>query len=191
MVKVKITFIEPLLGTLSGNKELAAEFIASKHPEKPQDDELAVETPEGDLAKQSTVFPMEHGKPFLWDYQIKGFLKDACSMLNRANPKKKLPAFKKVIDGLVFPQPRKIFLDLHGKDTTYTQRPLRAQTAQGERIALARSETAPPGTTITFKVVLLDDKLEKRLIAWLNYGELRGIGQWRNSGCGRFTYEIL
>lgn len=25
----------------------------------------------------------------------------------------------------------------------------------------------------------------------LDYGELRGIGQWRNSGKGRFTYEEL
>ena len=26
---------------------------------------------------------------------------------------------------------------------------------------------------------------------WLDYGALRGIGQWRNSGKGRYTYEIL
>lgn len=26
---------------------------------------------------------------------------------------------------------------------------------------------------------------------WLDYGKLRGLGQWRNSGKGRFTYEIL
>ena len=25
----------------------------------------------------------------------------------------------------------------------------------------------------------------------LNYGQLRGFGQWRNSGKGRFTYEVL
>lgn len=26
---------------------------------------------------------------------------------------------------------------------------------------------------------------------WLDYGKLRGLGQWRNSGKGRFTYELL
>jgi hypothetical protein len=25
---------------------------------------------------------------------------------------------------------------------------------------------------------------------WLEYGELRGLGQWRNSGKGRFTAEV-
>lgn len=189
-MKVEITFIEPLLGTLSSNKKLAEEFIASKHPDGPQEDELHAETPDEDVAKNSTVFPMEDGKPFLWDYQIKGFFKDACSMLNRADPKEKLKAYKKVIDGLVFPQPRKIFLDLSGP-TTYIERPLRAQTAQGERIALARSETAPAGTKIVFDIEILGKGLKGRIQDWLDYGKLRGIGQWRNSGCGRFLYTIL
>ncbi len=26
---------------------------------------------------------------------------------------------------------------------------------------------------------------------WLTYGRLRGLGQWRNSGKGRFTFEEL
>ena len=25
----------------------------------------------------------------------------------------------------------------------------------------------------------------------LDYGKLRGLSQWRNSGKGRFTYEVL
>jgi hypothetical protein len=25
----------------------------------------------------------------------------------------------------------------------------------------------------------------------LDYGELRGLGQWRNSGCGRILWELL
>ena len=25
----------------------------------------------------------------------------------------------------------------------------------------------------------------------LDYGKLRGIGQWRNSGKGRYTYELI
>ncbi len=189
-MKVEITFIEPLLGTLSGNKELAEEFIMSKHPDGPQEDELQAETPTEEVTKCSTIFPQEDGKPFLWDYQIKGFFKDACSMLNRADAKNRLQAYKKVIDGLVFPQPRKIFLKLSGK-TTFTERPLRAQTAKGERIALARSETAPIGTKILFEVRYLDGGLKSRIKSWLDYGVLRGLGQWRNSGAGRFTYRIV
>ena len=26
---------------------------------------------------------------------------------------------------------------------------------------------------------------------WLDYGRVRGIGQWRNSGKGRFTWEEI
>ena len=32
-------------------------------------------------------------------------------------------------------------------------------------------------------------QLYKKVVReWLDYGQLRGIGQWRNSGKGRFTY---
>jgi hypothetical protein len=26
---------------------------------------------------------------------------------------------------------------------------------------------------------------------WLNYGRVRGLGQWRNSGKGKFYWELL
>ena len=70
------------------------------------------------------------------------------------------------------------------------QRPLRAQTAQGERVSLANSEEIPAGATCEFEVLCMDDTHEKAVYEWLDYGELRGIGQWRNSGKGRFVYEI-
>jgi hypothetical protein len=38
---------------------------------------------------------------------------------------------------------------------------------------------------------MLDDRLLDTVIDWLEYGEFRGLGQWRNSGMGRFTYELL
>lgn len=191
-MRVKITFTECLLGTLSGNPDIAEEFIASKHPDGPQEDELHAELPEGDVEKSSTIFPREDGKPFLWDYQIKGFFKDACSMLKRVKDTKssKLAAHKKVIDGVIFPGPRKIFIDVVG-DITWCERPLRAQTAQGERIALARSESIPDGSSITFDITCLDEKYIKYVKEWLDYGALRGLGQWRNSGKGRFEWELL
>lgn len=76
------------------------------------------------------------------------------------NESGKLMAYKKVIDGLIFVQPRKIVLDIPG-EITICERPLRAQTAQGERVALSRSEEAPAGTTCEFTVVCLDDNHEK------------------------------
>jgi hypothetical protein len=125
----------------------------------------------------------------------KGFLKDACSALSRVpdTVSKEMKAYKKVIDGLIFPQPRKIFLQMPEgtSGTGRCQRPLRAATAQGERIALATSETVPEGTFLEFDILLLDEKLEKLVIELLDYGLLRGLGQWRNSGKGRVTYEIV
>lgn len=191
-MKIQITLIEPLLGTLSGNKELAEEFILSKNPDGVAEDEQEALPADESLQKGSTVFPKEDGKPFLWDYQIKGFFKDACGMLRRVPDTKssKMTAYKKIIDGLIFVGPRRIFFKPSG-DLYFTERPLRAQTPKGERVSLARSETAPADTVITFDVTCLDTKLEKLVKEWLDYGQLRGLGQWRNSGMGRFTYKIL
>ena len=191
-MEVRITFTEPLLGTLSGNKDIAEEFIMSKHPDGPQEDELHADLPEGDVEKSTTVFHRKDGQIFLWDYQIKGFFKDACSMLRRIPDTRssKLTAYKKIIDGLIFPAPRMIPIEVVG-ELTFTERPLRAQTAKGERIALARSETVPVGSSITITVNCLHKKYDKLVKEWLDYGELRGLGQWRNSGMGRFSYKVL
>jgi len=187
--KFRLTFTEGLLGTASANPELYEEFIVSKHPQKPQDDECeSLKTPEEEIENGTTIFSRdENGNPHLWDYQIKGFFKDAQGCLNRIT---KMPAYKKIIDGLVFVNERKIPLKLAG-EMTFCERTLRVQTPQGERVALARSEEAPTGTTIEFTVKVLDKKLMAKVIEWLEYGALRGLGQWRNSGKGRFKFEEL
>ena len=155
------------------------------------------------------------GAPIIYDYQIKGFFKGACGFLQRADdfnggapkslkpPKKEkgapkdpndtgLDAYKKVIDGLVFPKPRLINLILpKGEKIGMLERPLRASTAQGEKICLARSETVPAGTTFDFSVLFLKKSLEPAIREWLEFGALHGVGQWRNAGYGRINCEIL
>lgn len=194
-IKVHVEFTEELLGTASANKELHSDFIASKAPDaQSREEEIAALGVEEVEEKSMTVFPRtDDGRPFLYDYQWKGFFKDSCGMLRRdkAFKSSKLTAFKKVIDGLVFPQPRKIELVLpKGGMIGNCQRPLRASTAQGERIALASSETVPEGTTQDFYVMLLKDDLLPVLFEWLDYGQLHGTGQWRNSGKGRFYVTL-
>jgi hypothetical protein len=194
MKTIEITFVEPLLATCAGNKDVATDFILNKNPNgEPAEDELeSLATQEEELKKSSTVFMKDkQGKPFMWDYQIKGFFKDAAGILNRTMPKnEQLKAYKKVIDGLVFVAPRRIAINLSG-GLTICERPLRAQTAQGERIALARSESAPEGTTIRCEIMCLDESLWDRIKTWLDYGRLRGLGQWRNSGMGRFEWSEI
>jgi hypothetical protein len=192
-VKIEITFLEEILGTAAGNPEVHSEFIASKAPDaKTLEEEVAAIGVEQVEKSTMTVFPREDGKPFLYDYQIKGFFKDACQSLNRVpgTKSKELKAYKKVIDTTIFVFPRKIVFE-NGAEIGECQRPLRAQTAQGERIALAHSETIPAGSKLQCEIMLLDESKETVVREWLDYGKLRGLGQWRNSGKGRFSWEVL
>lgn len=201
----KLTTFEPILGTCPNNADIYREFIASKAPDASTvEDEVAAVGADSVAEKGTTVFPRdENDRPFFWDYQIKGMFKDACQMLARVpgkdengkkiksgNESAKLTAYKKVIDGLIFVQPRKIPIQFDG-EIEICQRPLRAQTAQGERVALAASEQIPAGSEIEFSVICLNDEHVKAVREWLDYGFLRGLGQWRNSGMGRFTWEEL
>ena len=204
ILKVKITFLEPVLGTWPSNQNVARDFIASKSPDAATiEDEVAALGADAVADKGMTVFPRnENGEPVLYDYQIKGFFKDSCGMLARVggktetgkkravNESGKISAYKKVIDGLIFPQLRMIPIKVNGKIGD-CQRPLRAQTAQGERVSLANSEEIPAGSTCEFEILLMDESLENAVLEWLDYGVLRGIGQWRNSGKGRFTFDII
>lgn len=205
-IKVKLTLTEGLLGTSPMNEEVYRDFIGSKAPDAATvEDEVAALGADAVIEKGMTGFPRdEAGRPFLYDYQIKGFFKDACSMLSRVagkdpetgkkrkdvNESGKLTAFKKVIDGMIFPAPRRIPVEFEG-DVQLCQRPLRAMTMQGERVALAISEEIPAGATLTFTVTCLDPAHMAAVREWLDYGQLRGLGQWRNSGKGRFTWEEL
>lgn len=191
-MKVKMTFTEEVLGTSSNNPELHDEYIASKAPDAPSRKEEVEALGVGEvIEKDMTVFPRtKNQEPFIWNYQLKGFFKDACGMLRKVTGTKsqKLKAYKKEIDGLIFVNDRKILIQNYGH-IGECQRPLRASTAQGERIALAHSETIPAGSYIEFTVKCLKDDLMGYVKEWLDYGKLRGFGQWRNSGKGCFVWE--
>ena len=198
-IKVKLTFTEKSLGTANNNKDIHGDYIASKAPNaKSKEEEIAAIGVEEYTDKQMTVFPKDDsGNPFFWDYQIKGFFKDSCSALQRCKGEDfskascSMKAFKKIIDGVIFIEERKIPIDMNGGSMGVLERPLRAQTAQGERVALASSETIPEGSSIVFTVTCLSDQYAPAVIEWLNYGKYRGLSQWRNASYGRFTYEIL
>ena len=83
-----------------------------------------------------------------------------------------------------------IVWDSEGGKIGVCQRPLRANTPQGERVALASSETVPAGSKMTFTITMLSDEHEGAVMEALSYGILRGFGQWRNSGKGRFKWTV-
>ena len=198
-LKVKITFVEDILGTLPNDEDVYDRFIVGRGrkngadiPDNAAVEELAALPTDEQMEKGMTVFPRnEKGDPFLYDYQIKGFFKDTCSMLKKipGTESSKIKAFKKEIDGLIFPSPRKIVF--HNYEIDICQRPLRAQTMQGERVSLAKSEQIKAGAFIEFEIGCMLDSQIDLVREWLNYGKYRGIGQWRNSGKGRFEWEEL
>ena len=191
-LKIKLTLTEEALGMMPTDKEIHETYIASKSPDAATiEEEVAAVGVDEVVEKGMTVFPkLDDGTPFMWDYQIRGFFKDAIGMLRRVKSTKcaKLTSYKKVIDGLLFVAERKIPISLSGP-LGDCQRPLRADTMQGARVALAHSETVPAGSTLTCTLIMLDDSLEGVVRECLDYGRLRGLAQWRNSGKGTFTWE--
>lgn len=215
-MKVKLTLIEDMLGTTPADPAVHAKWVASLAPDAmSMEEEVAAVGVDQAITNCMTIFPKENEVPFVWDYQIRGFFKDSCGMLARIKPIKnddgklvprnlssQIKAYKKVVDGLIFVKPRKVFFtrpsdpvgDPLGQmliQMGNCQRSGRWDTPLGPRTALINSESVPEGSCLTFDIILLDSTHESLVREWLDYGELHGLGQWRNSGKGKFTYEII
>lgn len=198
-MRVKITLVEEMLGTSCANPEVHEEYIASKSADKDKMKEEREALPAEDLIEKAvTVFPRgDDGKPMLWDYQVKGFIKEAVGILIELGGdeikvgKTKLSKFthKRVVDNFIFVTPRKIPLGCEVGDIC--TRPLRADTMKGERVSLASSETVPSGTSFECEIKTLTPALDAIVRQALDYGAMKGLGQWRNSGKGRFEWEEL
>lgn len=203
---VKLKLEENILGTCP-SESIWEKYVRSKAPENidTSDEALAIKTGTKIASEQAgmdekgmTIFMRDPKtkKPVIMNYLIKGFFKNACNAMRMATKSKtgNLSSYKKKIDNLVFISPRMIpFETEDGSDIEIgvCERPLRASTPQGERVAIACSEEIPAGVTLTFDITLFDDKLYDMVLEWLDYGAFNGLGQWHNSGKGTFSYEII
>lgn len=188
-IKVQLTFIDDLLGTMPGNRDIFTDFVAKK-AETVNEEAEAIPVDEA-LEKGTTVFPRTaDDKPFIYDYQLRGYFKESCKFLKKVDGTKssKEKAYKQKIDGLIFVKDRQNVINTD-KEIGICERPLRASTPQGERISLSRSESIAEGATLEFTVVCMVDSDIDLVKEWLDYGRFHGTGQWRNSGKGRFTWE--
>ncbi len=188
----RLTFLESVLGSSSADPNIHEEFIASKAPDaQSREEEVEALGVEAVVEKSRTVFAKnEDGNPIMWDYQVRGFFKAACGALRQIKGTKSstIKAYKKKVDQLVFVNPRKIEIHFDGA-VGKCQRPLRGYTAQGETIALANSDEIGAGAWIEFEVECLNEADLDMVEEWLEYGRLSGLGQWRNSGHGKFSWE--
>jgi len=195
-LKVRITFMDDVLGSWPNKKNIFEEFIASKAPDaKTREQNVEALGVEEVVRQDKTVFPRDRdGNPCLMAYQIKGFLKEACKSIKRLKgvetKSAKMASHIKVIDGNIFVEPDTIPFS-HGVASEDCARSLRASTAQGDRIAIANSEVVPVSAQMEFTIVYFDKAHYEPIKEWLDYGVYRGLGQWRNSGKGRFRWEEI
>ena len=196
----RLTGLTPILGSVAASKALRTQYIASKAPTdelREEEESLAMDIEEKGL----TVFYRDRQDQLcMMGYQIKGFFKGALLALKAQC---KIAAPKSKIDNLVFVEPRYIPIKRDGKplrdEDDILERPLRAQTAQGERVSLAASELIEDPWQITIEVTMLPNAgtAKSEALSWdvietaLDYGVYHGLGQWRNADWGRFTWERL
>lgn len=191
-LRVRLTLTEDALGMAPTSNKIYADFIAANAPDaKTREEEIAENGIDETVNAGTTVFPkLPDGRPFFWDYQIRGMFKDSMGMLRRVpgTACSKAKAYKKLVDGLLFVRERRIPIAVNGEFGN-CQRTLRTDGPSGSRTALASSETVPAGSTCEFTIIMLTDEMEPIVRECLDYGALRGLGQWRNSGAGRFIWE--
>lgn len=201
--KYKLKGISPILGSTPMNKDTYFKYIASKA--KIEEEKIrSLEDIQGvvDVDGKITGFfrNPSNNEISLKGYQIKGFLKDAAkalkSQLNMASTTSK-------IDNFVFIQENFIPIVKNGinlKETDgYLERPIRGETPQGPRVALAKSEIINEGWEVEITIKVLENKGTAKSVAidfgiieeLLSYGELKGLLQWRNGGYGSFTFERI
>jgi len=189
---LRITFEDEILATCGTNEYFVT---AMAKPDEAKAIEAATDEYEGieEDERPMTVFPRtEDGKPFIYDYLIKGFIKNAAKAFNTIGGDKKLTSYKSKIDGGVFIEPRQLVLDLpEGQELGLCCRPLRASTMQGERVTIAKSESAPVGSSLECYIKVMNPEIKKKIFEYLDYGYYNGLGQWHNAGKGKFSYEIL
>lgn len=191
--QLEVVFTTPVLGTQPQKKTPASDYIRSQIPPEVGDVSDELETLDELMDKGTTGFYKLDGNPIFFDYQVKGFLKEAGKTFN--GEIEGVKALRSKIDSLVFVEPRRIPLILpDGEVMTFNERPLRAETPQGPRTTLARSEQLPEGTKFSCRVGVYPTNSGKitfsLLKELLDYGNDKGYGAWRNAGWGRFEYTL-
>ena len=196
---VEVVLLTELLGTVAKEHRLRSEYIAAKAPlpELRSEEEETGPGIEALEKKGATGFHSDSQGLFVYDYFVKGFLKEAADNLKGVKTEGPLGIknARSKVDNFVFIGPRRIYLlgpdgvpirEPHG----HLERPLRAMTMQGPRVSLVGSDFVREGTRLQFEIIVMPSEFRRQHIEMLlEYGLLKGFGQWRNGGYGRFAVE--
>jgi hypothetical protein len=211
-LKVKLEFLSPILGTKPDPeifKGYLAKIAVEEHaiPKKVIDaevDELPTDEEIGAEERGITRFPRDgEGRVFIYDYVVKGFLKNAANVLREQTG---ISGYKAKVTNFVFLGPRRIFLSNRSgepilKPDEKDGRPdykLRTKMVeiprQGKQSVLGVSEKIS-NATMEIIVRIIENKggkegggkvAKKEVEDLFNYGRIQGLGQWRNGGYGTF-----
>lgn len=197
----KLTGLTRILGAQAANPKVHSEFIASKAAKLEKGEQQTDMLPDENLETRGlTVFLRDGESLCLADYVIKGFLKEALGVI-KSQVKVLSPSTK--VDNLITVAPEYLDFTKAGKPVVkpdyIMERPLRAMTMQGPRVSVSASETISAGWELTFTLTLIDNEgtQKSRAMTWdvveeaLNYGQFKGLGQWRNGQNGQFRWERM
>ena len=182
-VDVTIRLTSEMLGTVAMDQSIYTTWTESKKPTR-YADENESETVENMEDRGLTGFHKDENGLFIYNYMVMGFLKHAGNTLKEVVSVK---ALRSKLDNFCFVNPRRIYLEQEEPDGIL-ERPLRATTPQGPRVAITRSFYVKAGKELQFAIRLLPHKEINfdLLDTLLQYGQLAGLGQWRSGGYGQF-----
>ncbi|MEA4857920.1 MAG: hypothetical protein AAGU21_01110 [Solidesulfovibrio sp.] len=202
----KITLVEPILGSLPSQRQVYQDLVAARAPEPDVEgaEEMAMlpTLPEG-MDERTTVFLRNNdGWCSILDYQFFGFLKEAGNTLKdivqyettgkRAKSTKEgIAALRNKLGRYAFCGPR--IIPLQKEPNGIFKRPLRRITKDGPMSCLATSELINAGVAFDVWIGLLPHgEVQWSVIEQcLEYGQMKGLGQFRGGGFGRFTFDLV
>lgn len=200
--KYRLTGLTPLLGSQPASESIRTQYVAAKAP----DSQLSEEERDLFEAEQLdtrglSVFardPDNDERLILLDYMVRGFFKAAFGALQSSLGVK---AHKSKVDKYLFVAPRRIAIMRDGEpicdEDAQFERTLRADTPKGPRTGLQASEMIdlPWSVTIELQLIPNGSTPKSPALTWenieaaLDYGQLSGLGQFRNGSFGRFSWE--
>lgn len=201
---VRVDLTEAMLGTIPRNPELVERHVQRKarEGELASPESLAEELATAPMVEQEERsmwdgFHSDDGGLFVYNYLVKGHLKEAARALSKGAD---VSGLANKLSRCVFVSPRRIRMIRDGQAITVpdeiVERAVRILDRNGQRTALKRSDavTSPASMSFTLEVIVpsqfaeTPDRAEVLLRSMLDYARVVGYGEWRGAGYG--TAEV-